>query len=312
MNNTEHNFIQTLKKTRLSDEVRTRMRTELAAYAELHALPQVEAAPFNSMAFMGGMLAHSRKLVAGVVICALVIATGSASALAAETAVPGEVLYPIKVQVTEPARVLFAGSAKAKARVHAALAVRRVQEAEILRARGALTMETESELTSRFSVETDKVVGEADKLEAAGDTSESVAIRADLATLLSEQTVSAEVARVSVDTLSKAEASAPVPISIRETVATRAALLRVREPENRKMTEQKKESKKSKDLLIGVSVKRAVQREKTASSTASTTPRATGAVLEKLFRSAEPREIERVPEPVPSIVPVPPINSLLR
>lgn len=334
MNNTEHNFIQKLKEIRLGDGVRTRIREELVAYSELHTMPMVEATPFNSLAFLGSVLAHSRKLAVGVVVFALIVATGSATAIAAENAVPGEALYPVKVQITEPARVVLAGSGEAKAKLHASLAVRRVQEAEILRTRGRLTKETESELTARFSAEAEKAEVEADKLEVSGDTSESLAIRENLATALSEQTAVAldeHVARVSVNTLSKTEevpADVSNETSIRGAVATRVALLRVREAQNtKKVAEQEKpktaakeQSKKSKALLVGVSVAQEEQKGKTASTTASTTPTDSKGFLERLFRpstqKAETREPVReslpVSVPVPALpVSVPPASSLL-
>lgn len=338
MNNSEHNFIQKLKEIRLGDGARTRIREELVAYSELHSMPAVEAAPFNSFAFLGGVLAHSRKLAVGVVVFALIVATGSATAIAAENAVPGEALYPVKVQITEPARVVLAGSGEAKARIHATLAVRRVQEAEILRTRGELTKETESELTARFSAEAEKAVVEADRLEVSGDTSESLAIRENLATALSEQTAVAldeHAARVSVNTLSKTEevpADVSNETSIRGAVATRVALLRVREAQStKKVAEQEKpktaakeQSKKSKALLVGVSVQHEEQKGKlastAASTTASTTPSDSKGFLEKLFHSTTEKEETREPVreslpvavPVPALpVSVPPASSLL-
>lgn len=305
MNNTEHTFIQNLKQVRLDDGVRTRIREELVAYAELHTMPAVEAAPFNSVAFLGGFLAHSRKLAVGVVVFALIVATGSATALASENAVPGEPLYVVKTKVNEPARAVFAGSVESKARLHSFLALRRVQEAEVLRERGTLSAKTEAELASSFEGEADKALHEADKLEESGDASESLAIRANLEAQLS------------------AQAGQEYDTNIRQAVERKVARLREGTAEAPAVLSAKKGEKarvRATSLLTGTSVS-----VEEASTTATSTPAVGKRLLETLIheRESQKKEESRVPiessagVPIPETVPnpsrlVPLVNSLLR
>jgi len=309
MNNTEHTFIQNLKQVRLDDGVRTRIREELVAYAELHTMPAVEAAPFNSVAFLGGFLAHSRKLAAGVMVFALIVGSGTASAFAAENAVPGEPLYALKTKVNEPARAVFAGSVEAKARLHSFLALRRVQEAEVLRERGTLSAKTEAELASRFEGEADKALQEADKLEESGDASESLAIRANLEAQLNVQ------------------AGQEHDTNIRQAVVRKVARLRENTAEAPVVLSAKKDDKASEkarvratSLLTGTSVS-----VEEASTTATSTPAVGKRLLETLIheRESQKKEDARMPietsagVPIPETVPnpsrlVPSVNSLLR
>ncbi len=180
MNNTEKNFIQGLKNIRLDSEAKLRIREQLVAYSELHSMPAVEKEPFNGLSFVTSVFGHSRRLLATTLALAVLVVGGGASTLAAENAVPGEVLYPVKIGINEPVAAVLAGSGEAQARHHARLALRRVQEAELLRSRGALTLETEEELSARIDAETSRVLEEAGKLALAGDVSASVAVRTEL------------------------------------------------------------------------------------------------------------------------------------
>ena len=309
MNNTEHNFIQKLKKTRLTEGVRLRIREELVAYAELHTMPAVEAAPFNTLTFLGSVIGHSRTLAVSVLALAIIVGSGTATAFAAENAVPGEPLYAVKTRVNEPARAVFAGSVESKARLHSFLALRRVQEAEVLRERGTLSAKTEAELASRFEGEADKALHEADKLEESGDASESLAIRANLEAQLS------------------AQAGQEHDTNIRQAVVRKVARLREGTAEAPAVQSAKKGAKMSEkarvratSLLTGTSVS-----GEEASTTATSTPVVGKRLLETLIheRENQKKEDARMPiessagVPIPVAVPnpsrlVPPVNSLLR
>lgn len=185
MSITEKDILQGIKDLRLSEKKRTLMRSELSAYADLHSMPSVETASFNSIAFLGNIFTHSRVLMAATLAFVLVVTGGSATASAAENAVPGEALYGVKVLVNEPIASVFAGTGASKARYHAKLAVRRVEEAEVLESRGAFTPEYAAELTERFVDEAEKAEAEVARLESKGDVSASLAIRSELASDLS-------------------------------------------------------------------------------------------------------------------------------
>lgn len=70
--------------------------------------------------------------------------------LAAENALPGDVLYNIKVNINEEVRSALSVSAEAKAQWEARRAERRLEEAEKLAAKGELDMEKRERLEERF------------------------------------------------------------------------------------------------------------------------------------------------------------------
>lgn len=201
MINNEKDFIQGMKGLRLGRGARAHMRSELMAYAELHTMPVNTATPFHSLSFLSTMFLRSRPLMAGAFATVLIVAGSGTATFAAEKAAPGDALYAVKVHVNEPVLTAFAGSGEAQARVHAKLAVRRVEEAEILQKRGTLTVAIAEDLSNRFSQEADKAVEEADKLETSGDVSASLAIRSELVLNLN--------AYVPTDTLALATMAAP-------------------------------------------------------------------------------------------------------
>jgi len=83
-------------------------------------------------------------VVAGILIVAV---SGNTIVLAAHESLPGDTLYPLKINVTEPIRVAVASGSTDKALVQTALVQARFEEAEVLAARGQLDDIKEKELT---------------------------------------------------------------------------------------------------------------------------------------------------------------------
>ncbi len=329
MNNTEKNFIQGLKNIRLGSEAKLRIREQLVAYSELHSMPAVEQAPFNGVSFISSIFGHSRRLVATTLALAILLVGGGASTFAAEKAVPGDVLYGVKVGINEPVAAVFAGSGDARARHHARLAVRRVQEAELLRARGALTVETEEELSDKIDIETSRVIEEAGKLALAGDVSASIAVRIKLADDLTqyaqEGSAEADTATAAAPMMAKAVLATPeretASVSsvgtrtVREVLGKKLVLLRVAETESVRTravsNDEPKDtgdaetavSRPSRGLLSGTSVERS---EGKASTTATSTPAFGKKFFERLMNRDEDKNKDtkeskdvRTKEPLP-------------
>lgn len=334
MNNTEKNFIQNLKDIRLDGEAKLRIREQLVAYSELHSMPAVEEKPFNGVSFISSMFGHSRRLLATTLALALLLVGGGASTFAAEKAVPGDVLYPVKVGINEPVAAVFAGSGEAQARHHARLAVRRVQEAEVLRARGALTPETEEELSAKIDAETTKVIEEAGKLSLAGDVSASVAVRTDLAGELAPyapvaDTVAAsapEAAPMMAKAVRATLASVPsedeevgTPRTVREVLGKKLVLLRVSQGDTVRLkaiatqvADESPEATETKHPAQGLLFGASVQRDEQATSTTATSSKAFGKkFIEQLLKNENKEDVknetppqeEGVSAPLPAALP---------
>lgn len=165
--------LQTLREIRLPDAARSRMRDELASYAEMHAVPARTSirSPFSIL--------RVRMYASVAAVLTLVVALGG-TAYASERALPGDALYPVKVGITEPLQTALVPSNRGKAAWHAILAERRLDEAAQLAARGSLSPAAQTELASNFDAQVAASEHSADRLQHDGDASGSLSVRSDL------------------------------------------------------------------------------------------------------------------------------------
>lgn len=98
------------------------------------------------------------------------LSAGGSVVVAAERSLPGDTLYTIKINVTEPARVALAANAKARAALEAELAVRRLEEAEKITASAELKPEVRAQIETNFKSFADRTKDRIAKFEADGDT----------------------------------------------------------------------------------------------------------------------------------------------
>ncbi len=96
------------------------------------------------------LLALKKTKIMITAIISLVLALSGGVSFAAQGSVPGDALYPIKVNVNEKAQVLLAVSPEAKLALQGKLAEYRLEEASKLAAEGKLNAENKKELEARF------------------------------------------------------------------------------------------------------------------------------------------------------------------
>lgn len=96
-----------------------------------------------------------RPALAGM--CMVVLSFGTVSS-AAERALPGDILYAIKVGINEKIRTVFASTPEARAVVETQLAERRLEEATSLAAQGKLTPEAKTQVQASFEEHSEKAV----------------------------------------------------------------------------------------------------------------------------------------------------------
>lgn len=98
-----------------------------------------------------------------ILIIALFI--GGGTSFAAESALPGDILYPIKVSVNEEVRSFTAISNKAQSQWDARRAERRLEEAETLAVEGRFNAKTRADIESRFESHAEAFQKHAEKIE---------------------------------------------------------------------------------------------------------------------------------------------------
>lgn len=140
-----HSFTKETQKIHLTAEERRLLRSELVSYMEYHPLrmpqPARRATPARRAAFSFRLATYARPLMGAMAAFFFVVVP-----LAAEEALPGDMLYPVKVKVNEELRAQLALSPFEKIQWEAERVERRVSEARQLAAEGRLSAEAEDAL----------------------------------------------------------------------------------------------------------------------------------------------------------------------
>ena len=130
---------------------------ERVALAErIRALPRATRSPYS---FFTIRLIHQG--VAAVLIMSL---AGVGTAFAASAALPGDVLFPVKINVNERVESLLAVTSQAQAQIAIEQATRRLDEAEELIQKGRLTEEVTREIEDNFTQRAEVVKARVQKL----------------------------------------------------------------------------------------------------------------------------------------------------
>lgn len=139
-----------LANTRLAPEERASMRARVLAHMKMHPIQSPRPSFFYSFQFASA----SRYAFASLLIVLLV---GGSTVSAAAGALPGDILYTVKITVNEQVeQVLTRGDAE-KAGVHAKLAQRRLEEAEALAVLGKLDAGAAAEIENNFDAHMERI-----------------------------------------------------------------------------------------------------------------------------------------------------------
>lgn len=134
--NADRDIAERLKdaaKISMGDATRERMRTHLSEYTKMR--PVREAHVAHSHFQLAAFFAHIRPMP---VIVLLLIGSMGSGVVSAETTIPGNLLYPIKVHFNEEIQAALTSGPKARAEWALARAERRLEEAVTLTLAGQL------------------------------------------------------------------------------------------------------------------------------------------------------------------------------
>lgn len=162
------------KEIRLDESAKEAARHKLSLWMSQNPLPD---APDTATLFH---LIFVRKLkFYAASFGLLLILSGTATSLAAERSLPGDALYPLKVNVTEPLREAVAITKSAKSNLQLQKVNRRLEEAERLAAQGRLDSEKRSQIEKGLAsaqAKADSVLAGVTDTEKARATSEIEAV----------------------------------------------------------------------------------------------------------------------------------------
>lgn len=129
--------------------------------ANLHVImserPVMEGVLQKKSPFLFSFFSLSKSFRATLVALLIIVVTGGGVASAAEGAIPGDVLYPVKIEVNEKIRTAFAKTPVAKYRLAVELVERRLEEAERLEDRGQLNKKNREKVRESYDRETKKI-----------------------------------------------------------------------------------------------------------------------------------------------------------
>jgi len=118
------------------------------------------------------------------VVMLLVVMLGGGISMAANDALPGDFLYPVKVSVNEKMETWIALSAEADAKVEAKHAEERLEEAEELAVRGEIKAEVKEEVKANFKKKAARARALAEELKAEGKLETSARLNSEFESVL--------------------------------------------------------------------------------------------------------------------------------
>lgn len=171
MNQFQRHIQQGIQEWRLSPAEKDAMRAALEAH--------MEARPLGAMVSPYSWVALLRpQFVAPLLLVCLFTGT----AYAAQGALPGDALYPVKIHVNEALSGALAVSDSAKASFHTQVAAERLQEAQALAVENRLNATTTQELEQDYDTHAALAASFADKVQAQ-DPAEGAQLHAELSSL---------------------------------------------------------------------------------------------------------------------------------
>lgn len=175
-------YAEKLKAIKLSESSRARMEKTLLEYVRFHAVRvgadsrSIGRVPNGTRSIAYIFNIQKKSMIAAFI--ALMLIVGGGTSYAAEGAVPGDFLYPVKIDVNENVEGALAMSDAADAELQAKLAEERLKEAEILAARGKLTASVANDINARVKAHYENAEKHVAAEEARGDLDASASVRA--------------------------------------------------------------------------------------------------------------------------------------
>jgi hypothetical protein len=129
-------------------------------------------------------------------IIALIVILGGGASIAAESTVPGEMLYPVKINVNENVRAWVSLSDESKARLDAWRAQRRLSEASELAVENKLDADTRAQIETRLESNVDAFTKRVEEMRADDEVNDAAEVSSDFeATLRAKEAVLIQIAR---------------------------------------------------------------------------------------------------------------------
>lgn len=255
MNDTTKQLEQ-LKNVRMSTASRARMREALSQYAAFHPEAEGVTIPADSrsseyiqhVSVWSSLFTQTRLRTMKATLLATVLLLGGGTTVAAQYAVPGDVLYPVKVGVNENVRGAFAVGANAEARLQADLLAERIEEAEKLAARGELRGEMAARVETNIT--TQAQIASAAALAADADVRTEIAANIAQKVAVLDTVLGVSIAATTGDALARMETAADAVVALQADTDTEMATMLAKEISIDAQLNQAEARYESLDVLI--------------------------------------------------------------
>lgn len=160
-------FTRSLQSIKLSQKEKEISRARMIDFMKQHPVAAHAVRKQNSLRLSQkrSTFFTRKKYTLMPITLIIAILLGGSVSYAAEGALPGDTLYPIKVTVNEGMQNLLAVSTESKAKLHVELANERLKEAETLAVENRLNTETQAKVEAQFQAHTEKVQKLVEKIE---------------------------------------------------------------------------------------------------------------------------------------------------
>ncbi len=176
MKNNIDKIIESAKQVSLSKDEKVLMREKISKYIDSTPLPS----PFVMKEKVGRLSEYNNIKLFNLftlkqtyimpIVLFILLSLGAGTSVAAQGSLPGDVLYPIKIHLNENIEGFATISSKGDAEVALKQAIRRLEEAESLEARGSLSEERALEIRGNFSREVESMNKRLAKIAEKGDS----------------------------------------------------------------------------------------------------------------------------------------------
>ncbi len=143
------------EQIKLSAEKKNSIRNEIVFFMKQNPYEKTQ-----KRGFFANIFYYSKPAYVFIAAFALVLVVAGVTSAQAENALPGDILYPIKVGVNEKIKMVLAFSSKQKTNLAMQFANLRLQEAEKLATEGKITKQNQIQIEDNFEAQAKSVTNE--------------------------------------------------------------------------------------------------------------------------------------------------------
>lgn len=171
------------RRVRLSSRRKQEIKAGLSRFIEVSEIVRAHDMG-RHVSQSNAFLSFFTKPMSILLMLALLLGVGGSTSLAAEYALPGDILYPVKVDFNEKIATVFSFNAEARAQFEAQLAGRRLEEASILASQEKLNDATQADLSLRFERQAKGVKLKIHNLDISGNANAAANVASEFETSL--------------------------------------------------------------------------------------------------------------------------------